>query len=1215
MTRAIALGAAAALGVLDLVLAPGAPHPRAAGAAVWSRPAPPATAQGQPARAALPARGYAVVASWPLPPRPLPHTPDFEPLDLALLPDGRLLVADAANNAVLAFDPEGRLAGKWTFDGQPGTRPCAATPIALALGAGEGPVYVLWALHEAAAAPGIGMLHQPAQAPGAGVLESRTLDGHSLDRRSVEASDVAIDPVSGDLVLLDAVGGWLRRLGPGDAAPRRFAPVGRMTGQAGALAVGRAVIAVLAGGGAVDLVAPDGTPAGRIAPSPHRARAVGVGDDGRIWLLVQADVRIAPDDRPIILRYGADGRLMDALGTAALGSVTLPNLAWPFTLDVRESGLALAAADAGGAFAIHRYADLGRVGPILRGGRARSGGGVSRCAPLRVDGPLRLAAAPDGSLALLDGREGQVLALDESGPVFKALAPPDAAELALGPGGARYLLGTGGALLRQDAAGGTVWRVDCGCPWATGLVVAGERVLVAEPWPAPGRIAAFAAEDGRPLGTLERRPPGGLWPIDLALGTDGRLFTGDRLAGTVAAFAPPFGPGFVDDAMRWATGPRGAARRLDAGWLAPGLPGLALVREDDRLAILAGDEGMLADLVLPETQDGSAVHAADLAWDPGGRLFLADPGRNEVHRLEPSARAGPAQSGSPPSPESPACRIAGERTVRPGTARIGEAVEVRLRLGTVCPPGGDAAVNLVLVVDRSASMQGAPLDAAKRLARDFVESLGADARLALVTFDLQTTVPVYWTAQRSRLIAALTPIEANGGTNPAPALRRADALLHEIALTEPGRGRALPVILLLTDGARSQDTEDPRGPALLARARGVILMAAGLGPRADMRLLAELAGGAALEVRAASDSEPLRRRLDQLTRRPPPGDLVIDELAGAGYAIAGDGAQPAVLGIPGGLRWGRVLLPAEGLTLTYTIRPHAIGDLPVGAAGAAAYADGHGVRRRLPLAPAPLRVLPLVPSPSPAPGQSSTPSPSPPPATATPAGPAVGTPTPGGPPSPVPTASPTATDPAAARPLRAFLPAIERCGERRPTDLVLVLDASTSMHERFGPGTKLDAVVAAVGTLWGALWLGGGDRAAVVTFNREAVVRQGLTGDRAALQAALDAVPVAAETRIDRGIEAALRLGAGADPGRAAVLVLVTDGRPYPVSPDQVLAQAETAKAAGFQLFSVGIGAELDLRTLRGIASRPGDAYQALDPAALRAALEAIAEAIRCSGA
>ncbi len=76
-------------------------------------------------------------------------------------------------------------------------------------------------------------------------------------------------------------------------------------------------------------------------------------------------------------------------------------------------------------------------------------------------------------------------------------------------------------------------------------------------------------------------------------------------------------------------------------------------------------------------------------------------------------------------------------------------------------------LDLVLVVDRSGSMQGWKLDAAKEAAHVLIDALHAEDRLSIVTFDEQAEVhaPSQPVDDRAQLHEAVEGIEIRGGTN------------------------------------------------------------------------------------------------------------------------------------------------------------------------------------------------------------------------------------------------------------------------------------------------------------------------------------------------------------------------------------------------------------------------------------------------------------------
>jgi hypothetical protein len=197
-----------------------------------------------------------------------------------------------------------------------------------------------------------------------------------------------------------------------------------------------------------------------------------------------------------------------------------------------------------------------------------------------------------------------------------------------------------------------------------------------------------------------------------------------------------------------------------------------------------------------------------------------------------------------------------------------------------------------------------------------------------------------------------------------------------------------------------------------------------------------------------------------------------------------------------------------------------------------------------------------------------------------------------------------------------YLPILMKgsCPKReRPLDIVLALDTSSSMTEAApGGGTKLDAAVVAAGSFLDLLSLGR-DRAGLVSFDREAVRRAGLTGDRAVLNQALSGLSSAQGTRIDLGLaEAGATLSAGRRPDARAVVVLLTDGIQSQGSQQDVLDQATSVKGRGMLLYTIGLGADVQPDLLRQVASSPDRYFPSPSPADLAEIYRQISERLAC---
>jgi len=225
-------------------------------------------------------------------------------------------------------------------------------------------------------------------------------------------------------------------------------------------------------------------------------------------------------------------------------------------------------------------------------------------------------------------------------------------------------------------------------------------------------------------------------------------------------------------------------------------------------------------------------------------------------------------------------------------------------------------------------------------------------------------------------------------------------------------------------------------------------------------------------------------------------------------------------------------------------------------------------------------------------------------------------------PSPMPSATNTTPPTATAAPTRAPLPIHlplvlrESCsaGTQR-LDAILLIDTSSSMSEPTTSGrTKLHAAVEAVRVFFDQLHFDLGDQAAIIAFNREAQLLQGLTPDRDALDRALDAIQVAQETCIVCGVSAADEELASPhrDADNVPVMVLLTDGKSNPRPASEAVDRARVAKDRGVIIFTIGLGGDLDVAALGEIASRPGYFYRAPDAEDLAQIYASIAVTIPC---
>lgn len=131
-------------------------------------------------------------------------------------------------------------------------------------------------------------------------------------------------------------------------------------------------------------------------------------------------------------------------------------------------------------------------------------------------------------------------------------------------------------------------------------------------------------------------------------------------------------------------------------------------------------------------------------------------------------------------------------------------------------------LEVVLVIDRSSSMDGRPMASARRAAVSAVQALREDARVGVVAFSGQAdrVLPLSGADQRAETASFISSIFASGGTDIGAALRAANRLLTD----DP---RYIHHVILLSDG------ESDPAPAIAAAqaiaARGATISVITLG--------------------------------------------------------------------------------------------------------------------------------------------------------------------------------------------------------------------------------------------------------------------------------------------------------------------------------------------------------------------------------------------------
>lgn len=198
-------------------------------------------------------------------------------------------------------------------------------------------------------------------------------------------------------------------------------------------------------------------------------------------------------------------------------------------------------------------------------------------------------------------------------------------------------------------------------------------------------------------------------------------------------------------------------------------------------------------------------------------------------------------------------------------------------------------VALVLVIDRSGSMQGPKLEAAKESARVTAEVLSPNDYISVVAFDSEAQVFVrpQRAANRMRISADIARLQSGGGTNIFPGLKEAFDILQ-------GINAKVKHVILMTDGEAPSDGI----PELVQDMRGARITVSCVGVQgADRNLLSMIADQGDGRLYMVEDIGALPKIFMKETQEAQKSQLVEDEIhvrvAKKVEAIEGTGVEGA----------------------------------------------------------------------------------------------------------------------------------------------------------------------------------------------------------------------------------------------------------------------------------------------------------------------------------
>ncbi len=169
------------------------------------------------------------------------------------------------------------------------------------------------------------------------------------------------------------------------------------------------------------------------------------------------------------------------------------------------------------------------------------------------------------------------------------------------------------------------------------------------------------------------------------------------------------------------------------------------------------------------------------------------------------------------APVTVSAEVVQDKVLKNGDGRVTVSLNLTATRLSTADNDPEQDADLVIVLDRSGSMEGQKLRDARQAVIGLLDQLGPGDRLALVTYSngvqtLSALVPMN-EVNRHRLTAAVEHLHAGGGTNLGGGLKRG----MEVLMHTPGNQRQRKVILI-SDGLANQGVTDPDALARMASA-------------------------------------------------------------------------------------------------------------------------------------------------------------------------------------------------------------------------------------------------------------------------------------------------------------------------------------------------------------------------------------------------------------
>jgi len=538
------------------------------------------------------------------------------------------------------------------------------------------------------------------------------------------------------------------------------------------------------------------------------------------------------------------------------------------------------------------------------------------------------------------------------------------------------------------------------------------------------------------------------------------------------------------------------------------------------------------------------------------------------------------------------CSVEGNKTASPANVQAGAETSVVITLHGYgdCPERAEN-VDVMLIIDRSGSMGGTPMQDAKNAAKAFVDMLdlspGRD-RVGLVSYATSAQLDHSLSSSGASVKSAIDGLFASGWTNIGDGIHLANQ-----QLIQNGRPGAVWIAILLTDGLPNRpygtgsDFNEPdaayaRQRAAEGRAAGITLHTISLGSDISHYFLDDkpasqhtynpgdpaghpyphdglaYAGGGRYYAAPTSDEleEVYQGIAGVISAEPWTSGTLIDVLSDHVTYVPGSASPPpySISADQKTLAWRiPIIRRNETMEFTYrvTVSPTAQGLICCNDSTEGNYNDSNGQPATISIPPACVTVVPPMPDPCSVEGNK--------------------------------TASPANVQAGAETSVVITLHGYGDCPERAENvDVMLIIDRSGSMG-----GTPMQDAKNAAKAFVDMLDLSPGrDRVGLVSYATSAQLDHSLSSSGASVKSAIDGLFASGWTNIGDGIHLAnQQLIQNGRPGAVWIAILLTDGlpnRPYGTGsdfnePDAAYARQRAAegRAAGITLHTISLGSDI----------------------------------------